>query len=73
LVAAGAAAPPESRAEVLSGFFLGAYVGLSVPVLGLGIATQYAPPRDVMLVFVAIVMVALVASLRAVIGADSAN
>jgi MFS family permease len=73
LVAAGAAAPPESRAEVLSGFFLGAYVGLSVPVLGLGIATQYAPARDVMLVFVAIILVALVASLRAVIVADNAN
>jgi methylaspartate ammonia-lyase len=73
LVAASAAAPAESRAEVLSGFFLGAYVGLSVPVLGLGIATRYAPARDVMLVFVAIVIVALVASLRAVLGADSAN
>jgi MFS family permease len=73
LVAASAAAPAESRAEVLSGFFLGAYVGLSVPVLGLGIATRYAPARDVMLVFVAVVIVALVASLRAVIGADSAN
>ena len=70
LVAAGAAAPPESRAEVLSGFFLGAYVGLSVPVVGLGIATQYAPARDVMVVFVAIVVVALVASLRAVIRAN---
>jgi MFS family permease len=71
LVAAGAAALPESRAEVLSGFFLGAYVGLSVPVVGLGIATQYAPARDVMLVFVAIVVVALVASIRAVIGPSS--
>jgi MFS family permease len=73
LVAAGAAAPAESRAEVLSGFFLGAYVGLSVPVLGLGIATQYWAARDVMLVFVAIVVVAVVASLRAVTGANSAN
>jgi MFS family permease len=73
LVAAGASAPPESRAEVLSGFFLGAYVGLSVPVLGLGIATQYAPARDVMLVFVAVVIVALVASLRAVISSNRAN
>jgi MFS family permease len=73
LVAAGAGAPPESRAEVLSGFFLGAFVGLSVPVLGLGIATQYAPARDVMLVFVAIIIVALVLSIRAVIGANRAN
>jgi hypothetical protein len=73
LVAASSAAPPESRAEVLSGFFLGAYVGLSVPVVGLGIATEHAPARDVMLVFVAIVVVALVASLRAVTGANSAH
>jgi len=70
LVAAGAAAPPESRAEVMSGFFLGAYLGLSVPVVGLGVATQHAPARDVMLVFVALIIVALVASLRAVIGAS---
>ncbi|MCW2670388.1 MAG: transporter [Frankiales bacterium] len=73
LVAAGAAAPSESRAEVLSGFFLGAFVGLSVPVVGLGIATEYAPARDVMLVFVAIVIVAALASVRAVLNASSAN
>ncbi|MDX6220481.1 MAG: hypothetical protein QOJ48_2162, partial [Frankiales bacterium] len=59
--------------EVLSGFFLGAFVGLSVPVVGLGIATEYAPARDVMLVFVAIVIVAAVASVRAVLNASSAN
>ncbi|MDT4929900.1 MAG: hypothetical protein QOF92_2767 [Pseudonocardiales bacterium] len=73
LVAAGAAAPQEARAEVMSGFFLGAYVGLSVPVLGLGIATQYVPAREVMLVFVAVVVIALLASLRAVLGADRTN
>jgi len=67
LVAAGNTAPPESRAEVLAGFFLGAYVGLSVPVIGLGIATSYAPARDVMLVFAALVTVAIAFSVRAVI------
>jgi hypothetical protein len=67
LVAAGNTAPPESRAEVLAGFFLGAYVGLSVPVIGLGIATSYAPARDVMLVFAALVAVAIALSVRAVI------
>jgi MFS family permease len=67
LVAAGGTALPESRAEVMAGFFLGAYVGLSVPVVGLGIATQYAPAREVMLVFVAIIAVAIAASVRAVI------
>jgi hypothetical protein len=67
LVAAGNTAPPESRAEVLAGFFLGAYVGLSVPVIALGIATSYAPARDVMLVFAALVAVAIALSVRAVI------
>jgi hypothetical protein len=71
LVAAGSAAPAESRAEVLAGFFLGAYVGLSVPVIGLGIATQYAPARDVMPVFVAIVIAAIALSLRAVVRAQA--
>ncbi|MDQ1360882.1 MAG: hypothetical protein QOJ44_1259 [Acidimicrobiaceae bacterium] len=67
LVAAGSTAPTESRAEVLAGFFLGAYIGLSVPVIGLGIATTYAPARDVMLVFVVLVAVAVTLSVRAVI------
>ncbi len=48
LVAAAGTAPPESRAEVLAGFFLGAYVGLSMPVIALGVATEYVAPRDVM-------------------------
>jgi MFS family permease len=67
LVAAGNSAPPESRAEVLSGFFLGAYIGLSVPVIGLGIATTYAPARDVMLAFAALVAGAIALAVRAVI------
>lgn len=67
LVAAGSTAPLESRAEVLAGFFLGAYVGLSVPVIGLGIATTYMPARDAMLAFVVLVAVAVVWSVRAVV------
>ncbi len=67
LVAAGNTAPPDSRAEVLAGFFLGAYVGLSVPVIGLGIATSYAPARDAMLAFAALVAVSIAFSVRAVI------
>jgi MFS family permease len=69
LAAAGGTASPESRAEVIAGFFLGAYVGVSVPVVGLGIATQYAPAREVMLVFVVLVAAAITASVRAVMGA----
>jgi MFS family permease len=71
IVVAASTAPPQSRAEVLAGFFLGAYVGLSVPVVGLGIATTYAPARDVMLVFSALAAVAIAASVRAVIRGSS--
>jgi MFS family permease len=66
LAVAASTAPQESRAEVLAGFFLGAYIGLSLPVVGLGIATTYAPARDVMLVFAALSAVAIAASVRAV-------
>ncbi|BEP15079.1 MFS transporter [Acidothermaceae bacterium B102] len=67
MMTAAATAPSGSRAEVLAGFFLGAYVGLSVPVIGLGVATTYAPARDVMLVFVVIAVAAIALSLRAVL------
>jgi MFS family permease len=67
MVAAASTAGSESRAEVLAGFFLGAYVGLSVPVIGLGVATTYAPARDVMLIFVALVAVATIWSVQSVI------
>ncbi|MPY55889.1 MFS transporter [Streptomyces spongiae] len=66
LTAAGATARPESRAEVLAGFFLGAYVGLSVPVVGLGVASRYVSPRVVMLVFVVLVAAAVLLCTRLV-------
>jgi MFS family permease len=68
MVAAADASPVESRGETLAGFFLGAYVGLSLPVIGLGIATTYAPARNVMLVFVIAVAVMVVATVRSVVG-----
>lgn len=34
-------APPERRAEVLSGFFVASYAGLALPALGVGIASQH--------------------------------
>jgi MFS family permease len=66
LVTAASTAPEGSRAEVLAGFFLGAYVGLSIPVIGLGIATTYVTARDAMLVFVVLAAVAIAGSVRAV-------
>lgn len=68
MVAAGNASPVESRGETLAGFFLGAYVGLSVPVIGLGIATTYASARNVMLVFVIAVAAMVVVTVRSVVG-----
>jgi MFS family permease len=59
-------APSGSRAEVLAGFFLGAYIGLSVPVIGLGVATQYVQARVAMLVFAAVAALAIQASVKAV-------
>jgi MFS family permease len=64
LSAAASSAPAQSRAEVLSGFFLGTYIGLSVPAVILGFATQYVSPRSVMLVFAVIVAVAVTACTR---------
>jgi MFS family permease len=61
LAVAASVAPEGSRAEVLSGFFLGAYVGLSIPVVGLGVATTYVPARYVMLAFVAVAAAAIAA------------
>lgn len=68
LAAAASVAPDGSRAEVMAGFFLGAYVGLSIPVVGLGVATTYAPARDVMLVFVVLAAAAIAASVRSLTG-----
>jgi MFS family permease len=64
LSTAAATAPPESRAEVLATFFLGAYIGLSVPVVILGVATQYVSARSAMLVFSAVVAVAVLGCVR---------
>jgi MFS family permease len=66
LAVAASTAPAGSRAEVLAGFFLGAYIGLSVPVVGLGVVTQYIPARDAMLVFAALAAIAIAASVSAV-------
>ena len=67
LVTAANTAPPAARAEVLSGYFLGAYIGLSVPVIGLGFATMVWPAQDAMLVFVVLALLAIIFSVRGVI------
>ncbi len=59
-----AVAPPQARGESLAGFFLAAYLGLAVPVVGLGVATQYLSDPVALLVFAAALLAALAAVAR---------
>ncbi|XVU27179.1 MFS transporter [Actinoplanes sp. CA-054009] len=51
-----AAAPPAERGGALAGLFLVGYAGLTVPVLGLGIATLYVASTTAMLWFTGILL-----------------
>jgi len=58
-----AIAPHARRGETLAGLFLAAYFGIAVPVLGLGLATQFVSARIALLGFAAVlVAVAAMAS-----------
>ncbi|GAA4661146.1 MULTISPECIES: MFS transporter [Amycolatopsis] len=52
-------APPEGRGEALAGLFLAAYVGLVVPVLGLGLATQLVSVQSALTGFAVVLLVIL--------------
>jgi hypothetical protein len=55
---------PTSRGEALAGLFLAGYLGLAVPVLLLGLATQYVAAPVAVLGFSAMVLVVSVAAGR---------
>jgi MFS family permease len=57
MAAINAATPPQQRGEVASAFFVLMYVGISVPVVGVGLLAQAAGLRTAGLVFVAAVAV----------------
>jgi MFS family permease len=59
-----AIAPPRARGESLAGFFLAAYLGLAVPVVGLGVATQYLSAEVALMIFAAALLAALAAVSR---------
>lgn len=42
---------PSDRASVLASFFTAGFLGLSVPVVGLGVALQHLSPRVTLLIF----------------------
>jgi hypothetical protein len=64
LVTASGLGDPRRRAEVLAGFFLAGYLGLSIPVLGLGILGQVIAPRVALLAFALLVLAGIAASAR---------
>ncbi len=57
--AVAAAAPAGERGEALAGLFPIAYLGLVVPVLGLGVATLWMPATTATLWFTAVLLAAL--------------
>jgi hypothetical protein len=73
IVTASGLAAPERRAEVLAGFFLAGYVGISVPVLGLGILGQLIEPKVALLAFAALLLAAIAASARTLLGGGRAG
>ena len=62
-------APARARGETLAGLFVAAYLGLTVPVVGLGIATQLVTTRAAILGFAA-VLIAVVAAVSRRCGAS---
>jgi MFS family permease len=50
---------PEHRAEALAGLYLASYLGLAVPVIGLGALTQIASTRISLLVFAALLVIGI--------------
>jgi MFS family permease len=65
-------APRAARAEALAGFFLAAYLGLSAPIIGLGLATQYVSARVGLLAFSGVLTVAVAMLARALVRAEPA-
>ncbi len=52
-------APPGGRGEALAGLFLAAYLGLAVPVVALGVATQLLSARTAVTGFAAVLVTAV--------------
>jgi MFS family permease len=66
-----AIATEDGRAEALAGLFLGGYIGLAVPIIGLGVTLQFTTPRVGLLGF-ALALTALAAiAARTLLGDDA--
>jgi MFS family permease len=63
-----AVSPLERRAEALAGGFLAGYVGLTVPVVALGIMTQSLTPKLSLLIFAAVLALGIVLAAPQLLG-----
>jgi MFS family permease len=63
----------EHRAEALAGLFLAAYLGLAVPVIGLGALTLIASTRVSLLVFAGLLAAGIVGAAPALLGRGTAR
>jgi MFS family permease len=70
VVTVSALAAPDRRAEVLAGFFLAGYIGISVPVLGLGVLEEWVQPRVALLAFAAALLAGAAISARSLLARD---
>ncbi|WP_354699541.1 hypothetical protein DSM112329_05259 [Paraconexibacter sp. AEG42_29] len=61
-------APPETRAEALAGLFLCAYVGISVPVIGLGLMNEALSPRSALAIFAGVLAAGVLAATPVLLG-----
>ena len=55
---------PDRRGEALAGLFLAAYVGMTVPVVGIGVATRYIAIENALVGFSAVILVGCAATSR---------
>jgi hypothetical protein len=59
IAATGRLAPAGHRGETLAGIFLAAYTGITLPVIGVGVALSWFPPSDVIVIFVGLVLLSV--------------
>jgi len=55
-------APENARAEALAGLFAAGYLGLTIPVIGLGLLMRYSTPQVSLLVFATALALAVLAT-----------
>jgi hypothetical protein len=61
-------ASPDNRAEVTAGLFVAAYIGVSVPTVGVGILAQVIDFKTTLLIFATLVALVVVGAARPVLG-----